>query len=114
MPVPSAQEGKPVGTVYVGLAGPDGTAAVVALELVGDRAAIQDRTCEEALDCAGRAQGRNCPGKNQASGSVGPEPQGRRQEGERMVLFRRLLGDVLRDKRTQRGLTLREVSPKPG
>src|SRR5690349_24607023 len=27
-----------------------------------------------------------------------------------MVLFRRLLGDVLRDKRTQRGLTLREVS----
>ena len=27
-----------------------------------------------------------------------------------MVLFRRLLGDVLRDKRTERGLTLREVS----
>ncbi len=27
-----------------------------------------------------------------------------------MLLFRRLLGDVLRDKRTQRGLTLREVS----
>ena len=27
-----------------------------------------------------------------------------------MVLVRRLLGDVLRDKRTQRGLTLREVS----
>ena len=27
-----------------------------------------------------------------------------------MVLFRRLLGDVLRQKRTQRGLTLREVS----
>ena len=27
-----------------------------------------------------------------------------------MVLFRRLLGDVLRHKRTQRGLTLREVS----
>jgi transcriptional regulator with XRE-family HTH domain len=27
-----------------------------------------------------------------------------------MVLFRRLLGDVLRDRRTQRGLTLREVS----
>ena len=26
------------------------------------------------------------------------------------MLFRRLLGDVLRDKRTQRGLTLREVS----
>jgi transcriptional regulator with XRE-family HTH domain len=27
-----------------------------------------------------------------------------------MVLFRRLLGDVLRDKRNKRGLTLREVS----
>jgi transcriptional regulator with XRE-family HTH domain len=27
-----------------------------------------------------------------------------------MVLFRRMLGDVLRDKRTRRGLTLREVS----
>ena len=27
-----------------------------------------------------------------------------------MVLFRRLLGDVLRDRRMQRGLTLREVS----
>ena len=26
------------------------------------------------------------------------------------MLFRRLLGDVLRDKRTERGLTLREVS----
>jgi XRE family transcriptional regulator, stress-response regulator len=28
----------------------------------------------------------------------------------RMVLFRRLLGDVLRDQRMQRGMTLREVS----
>ena len=27
-----------------------------------------------------------------------------------MVLFRRLLGDVLREKRMQRGMTLREVS----
>jgi transcriptional regulator with XRE-family HTH domain len=27
-----------------------------------------------------------------------------------LVLFRRLLGDVLRDKRNERGLTLREVS----
>ena len=32
------------------------------------------------------------------------------RKGERMVLFRRLLGDVLREKRTARGLTLREVS----
>jgi nicotinamide-nucleotide amidase len=48
---PESQEGKPVGTVYVGLSGPDGAAAAVALELVGDRAAIQERTCLEALGC---------------------------------------------------------------
>jgi PncC family amidohydrolase len=42
------QEGHPPGTVFVGLAGPDGVTAV-ALELVGDRARIQERTCAEAL-----------------------------------------------------------------
>jgi PncC family amidohydrolase len=46
---PERQEGKPVGTVFVGLSGSDGVEAVVALELPGDRAAIQDRTCDEAL-----------------------------------------------------------------
>ena len=46
---PDSQEGKPVGTVYIALARPDGRDAVVALELVGDRGSIQDRTCEEAL-----------------------------------------------------------------
>ncbi|MEO6512088.1 MAG: CinA family protein [Nocardioides sp.] len=46
---PDEQEGKAVGTVYVGVAGPDGETAL-ALELVGDRQAIQDRTCREALD----------------------------------------------------------------
>jgi PncC family amidohydrolase len=46
---PERQEGKPVGTVFVGVAGPGGREAVVALELVGDRAQIQDRTCDEAL-----------------------------------------------------------------
>jgi len=45
---PSAQEDKPPGTVYVGIAGPDVVAAV-ALELRGKRAQIQDRTCQEAL-----------------------------------------------------------------
>jgi len=45
---PDRQEGHPPGTVHVGLVGP-GVATALALELVGDRAAIQDRTCQEAL-----------------------------------------------------------------
>ena len=45
---PAEQEGKPPGTVFVGMAGPAGVAAL-SLELVGDRATIQDRTCSEAL-----------------------------------------------------------------
>ena len=45
---PSSQEGKPPGTVFVGIAGPDLVAAV-ALELRGKRGQIQDRTCREAL-----------------------------------------------------------------
>ncbi len=45
---PAEQEGKPPGTVFVGVAGPDGVSAV-SLELVGDRATITRRTCKEAL-----------------------------------------------------------------
>lgn len=45
---PERQEGHPPGTVFVGVAGPDDVTAL-ALELVGDRATIQDRTCVEAL-----------------------------------------------------------------
>ena len=45
---PDRQEGKPAGTVYVGVAGPRGS-TVTALELVGDRHAVQERTCQEAL-----------------------------------------------------------------
>jgi PncC family amidohydrolase len=45
---PDLQEGKPVGTVFVGVAGPDGVTAV-SMELVGDRHQIQDRACREAL-----------------------------------------------------------------
>ena len=45
---PDRQEGKPAGTVYVGVAGPRGSTAT-ALELVGDRHAVQERTCHEAL-----------------------------------------------------------------
>jgi PncC family amidohydrolase len=60
---PQSQEGKPVGTVFVGLAGPDGHGTVVSLELVGDRAAIQDRTCEEALQVVASSVTRQLPGE---------------------------------------------------
>ena len=46
---PDPSEGHPVGTVFVGVAGPGGT-TVVPLLLTGDRATVQDRTCEAALD----------------------------------------------------------------
>ncbi|MCW2793194.1 MAG: competence/damage-inducible protein cinA [Nocardioides sp.] len=45
---PDRQEGHPPGTVYVGVAGPSLSSAV-ALELVGDREAVQDRTCAKAV-----------------------------------------------------------------
>jgi PncC family amidohydrolase len=45
---PDRQEGHPPGTVYVGLAGPDGVRAVV-LDLEGDRAEVQDQTCAAAV-----------------------------------------------------------------
>ncbi|MDI6911136.1 CinA family protein [Nocardioides sp.] len=46
---PTEQEGKPPGTVFIGIAGP-GLLEVVALELSGDRGKIQRRTCEEAFE----------------------------------------------------------------
>ncbi|MGA8847819.1 MAG: CinA family protein [Nocardioides sp.] len=45
---PSSQEGKAVGTVYVGLCGP-GSEVVLELALTGDRATIVGRTVDEAL-----------------------------------------------------------------
>src|SRR3954464_3239283 len=45
---PDSQEGKPVGTVFVGIAGPEGVSALT-MELVGGRHQIQDRACREAL-----------------------------------------------------------------
>lgn len=45
---PDEQEGKAVGTVFVGLSGPEGE-TVLAMELIGDRPRIQDRACREAL-----------------------------------------------------------------
>ena len=46
---PTEQEGKPPGTVFVGIAAP-GILEAVALELSGDRHQIQDRTCREAFE----------------------------------------------------------------
>ncbi|WP_408899247.1 CinA family protein [Nocardioides sp. R1-1] len=45
---PERQEGKPVGTVFVGLAGPDGTRALE-LDLSGERSEIQDATVDAAV-----------------------------------------------------------------
>jgi nicotinamide-nucleotide amidase len=46
---PTEQEGKPVGTVFVGVAGPDGASAHE-LHLSGDRAEIRAQTCRAAVD----------------------------------------------------------------
>ena len=45
---PDAQEDRPVGTAFVGVAGPD-VLTVVSLELSGTREQIRERTCDEAL-----------------------------------------------------------------
>ncbi|MGH3412117.1 MAG: CinA family protein [Marmoricola sp.] len=45
---PERQEDQPVGTVYVGLAGPDGARAI-ALQLEGERHTIRASSCHEAL-----------------------------------------------------------------
>ncbi|MGZ5399976.1 MAG: CinA family protein [Nocardioides sp.] len=49
---PDRQEDQPVGTVFVGVAGPEGV-TVLALELSGDRAGISERTCDEAITALG-------------------------------------------------------------
>jgi PncC family amidohydrolase len=45
---PASQEGKPVGLVYVGVAGPEGV-RTVELNLSGDRAQIRAQACVEAV-----------------------------------------------------------------
>jgi nicotinamide-nucleotide amidase len=45
---PDPQDGKPVGTVFVGVAGEDGVRSV-ALELSGDRGAIRNAVVYESL-----------------------------------------------------------------
>ena len=46
---PDEQEGKPAGTVYVGISGP-GLLEVVELDLDGDRTAVQEGSCLQALE----------------------------------------------------------------
>jgi len=46
---PADQEGKPPGTVFVGIAGP-GLLEAVALELSGKRGQVQERSCREAFE----------------------------------------------------------------
>ncbi|MER7791937.1 CinA family protein [Streptomyces sp. NPDC097640] len=46
---PTPQDGQPVGTVHVAVAGPSGAAAAVALRLSGDRAGIRRQTVEAAV-----------------------------------------------------------------
>ena len=46
---PTEQEGKPVGTVFVGVAGPDGVAAHE-LHFDGDRAAVRAAACRRAAE----------------------------------------------------------------
>jgi PncC family amidohydrolase len=50
---PATQEGKPVGTVFVGLSGPH--SEVLELRLEGDRYSIRQQTCEAAMELLLRA-----------------------------------------------------------
>ncbi|MEU4349400.1 CinA family protein [Streptomyces sp. NPDC023838] len=47
---PAPQDGHPVGTVYVAVAGPDGTAKSIALRLNGDRAEIRRESVRSVLE----------------------------------------------------------------
>lgn len=58
---PDPSEGKRPGTVFVGVAGPDGDRAV-ALALTGDRSAIADRACRDALAVLVDVLGTDVPG----------------------------------------------------
>jgi nicotinamide mononucleotide (NMN) deamidase PncC len=46
---PTDQEGKPPGTVFVGISGP-GLLEAVQLDLEGDRETVQEQTCVQALE----------------------------------------------------------------
>lgn len=46
---PDEQNGQPVGTVHVGIAGPDGGGTVRSMVLTGDRAAVREQAVTAAL-----------------------------------------------------------------
>lgn len=56
---PDAQDGKPVGTVYVAVAGPDGVEKVAALWLNGDRADIRRESVRSLLELLSGVLGDN-------------------------------------------------------
>jgi PncC family amidohydrolase len=60
---PAEQEGKPVGTVFIGVAGP-GVLRSVALNLDGDRPTIQAETCKQALAALEEALGDQVRGES--------------------------------------------------
>lgn len=74
---PDRQEGHPPGMVHVGLVGP-GIERALALELPGDRAQVQDRTCTDALsalaellESAGGLAARRVPVAPREDGGLG-------------------------------------------
>jgi nicotinamide-nucleotide amidase len=67
---PDSQEGKAAGTVYVGLAGPDGVRSVT-LNLAGDREAIREQTVAAALSALSEqlsTDSRSCGGEESPLG----------------------------------------------
>lgn len=56
---PEPQDGKPVGTVYVAVAGPDGAEKVAALRLNGDRADIRRECVRSVLELLSGELGEN-------------------------------------------------------
>ncbi|WP_314033982.1 nicotinamide-nucleotide amidohydrolase family protein [Dietzia sp. CH92] len=68
---PDTQEGRPVGTVYVGLSVPGRPAWSVPLSLPGDRAAIRRAACEAALGLLVTAAGGDRRGDDDAGNESG-------------------------------------------
>ncbi|GAA1533087.1 CinA family protein [Nocardioides humi] len=67
---PDEQEGKPAGTVFVGLAGPAGT-RTLALGLSGDRSTIQDATVDAAVAALAEALARSTGGQPAEDSALG-------------------------------------------